>query len=381
MSERSRRGRLVAVTSAAVIALSLLGTGTASAGGGQHDGGSGSPGTPTTVATGLANPRQLSFTPRGDLLVAEAGTGGAGPCRTSPEGGNECFGTSGAITKIDSRGRQSRIIIGLPSFAGEGTGTFAIGPSDVQAIGWNVSILIGLGSDPAKRAALPAPGQQMGTLIQTTKNYSTFRTIADLAEHETDTNPIDDPDSDPVGMLYDRGTYVVADAGGNTVVKVNPGGRMRTLAALPDKPEGAPRDQQYQAVPTSVATVGYDGAYYVSQLTGFPFPKGAANIFKIDPRHPKADPKVYATGLTNVTDLAFNGRDLYAVQISTEGLLNGPIGSVVKVKPGGTVPADHTIIAGGLFAPYGIAIKNNNAYVTTDSISRDTGTVVKIRLP
>ncbi|HEY7814353.1 MAG TPA: hypothetical protein VIC62_14015, partial [Nakamurella sp.] len=60
------------MTSAVVIALSLLGTGTAIAGGGQHGGGSGSPGTPTTVASGLANPRQLSFTPWGDLLVAEA---------------------------------------------------------------------------------------------------------------------------------------------------------------------------------------------------------------------------------------------------------------------------------------------------------------------
>ena len=69
-----------------------------------------------------------------------------------------------------------------------------------------------------------------------------------------------------------------------------------------------------------MATKGRDGAYYVSQLTGFPFPKGAANIYRVDPRTGRTN--VYASGLTNVTDLAFDGRTLYAVQISTEGLLH-----------------------------------------------------------
>ncbi len=65
-----------------------------------------------------------------------------------------------------------------------------------------------------------------------------------------------------------------------------------------------------------MATKGHDGAYYVSQLTGFPFPKGAANIYRIDPRNGRKT--VYASGLTNVTDLAFRGRTLYAVQLATK---------------------------------------------------------------
>ena len=381
-----QRGRLAALTSAAVIGLSLLGALPAGAGGGHHGGDPGSPpGTQTTIATGLDNPRQLSFTPWGELLVAEAGKGGDGPCRPSPEGGTECFGASGAVTKIDSRGRQSRIITGLPSFGGEGTGASAIGPSDVLAVGRNIAILIGLGTNPANRNGLPAPGQQMGTLIQTTKNYSTFRTIADIAAFEAKKNPIDDPDSDPVGMLYDNGHYVVADAGGNTVLSANKGGNIRLLAKFADLMVDAPpflglppgTQIPMQAVPTSVAAKDHDGAYYISQLTGFPFPTGAANIFKIDR---KGTVTTYASGLTNVTDLAFDGRNLYAVQISTQGLLNGPTGSVVKVKPGGTAPADHTTIAGDLFAPYGIAIKNNNAYVTIGAVAPGAGQVLKIQL-
>jgi hypothetical protein len=78
-----------------------------------------------------------------------------------------------------------------------------------------------------------------------------------------------------------------------------------------------------------------------------------------------------------VTDLAFDGRTLYAVQISTEGLLTGPTGSVVKIWPGGS---QHTTVAGGLFAPYGIAISKGNAYVTTGAVAKDVGEVLRIRL-
>jgi len=133
-----------------------------------------------------------------------------------------------------------------------------------------------------------------------------------------------------------------------------------------------------QAVPTSVAVKGHDGAYYVSQLTGFPFPKGAANIYRINPRSGKRT--VYASGLTNVTDLAVRGRTLYAVQISTDGLLTGTTGSVVKVKRGGATPTDHKPLASALPAPYGIAIKGHSAYVTTNSTEKNTGEVIRIRL-
>ena len=112
------------------------------------------------------------------------------------------------------------------------------------------------------------------------------------------------------------------------------------------------------AVPTSIVR-GRDGAFYVSQLTGFPFEPGDANIWRVVPGR---QPTVYASGLTNVTDLAF-ARDgsLYAVEIASEGLLNDPIGSLVKVNPGAS---EHEVIAGGLFAPYGVAIDRDVAYVT-----------------
>ena len=383
MQRRSHRLRLAALTSAAVIGLGLVGS-TPALAGGNHSGGN-----PKVVARGLDNPRQLSFTKSGDLLVAESGEGGSAPCRTGPEGGIVCFGTTGAITRISSHGRQSRIITGLPSLADQGTGGSATGPSDVAAVGRGVAVLIGLGGTPEVRSELPRAGRRMGTLIQTTSSHRSFRTVADLAAWEGANNPVEDVDSNPVGLLADHGKFVVADAGGNTVLKVGDRGRIRLLATfpngvaaappfppIPNVPPGTPIPMQ--AVPTSVATRGHDGAYYVSQLTGFPFPKGAANIYRIDPR--SGEKTVYASGLTNVTDLAFRGRSLYAVQLSTEGLLNGPIGSVVTVKPGATAPADHPVVVSGLPSPYGIAIRGDQAYVTTHSTEKDAGEVIRIRL-
>ncbi|MPZ94891.1 MAG: ScyD/ScyE family protein [Propionibacteriales bacterium] len=165
------------------------------------------------------------------------------------------------------------------------------------------------------------------------------------------------------------GDYVVADAGGNALLEVEDDDDIETLAVFPDQTSGG---ATFQAVPTSVAK-GPDGAYYVSQLTGFPFIPGAANIWRVEEGEA---PEIYAEGLTHVTDLAFNDGDLYAVQISDTGLQTGLDGSVVKVNPDG----GHETVIDGLFAPYGIAFRKDHAYVTTCAVCTDTGQVVKANL-
>jgi hypothetical protein len=79
----ARRGHRTLLTLAVTVA--LVGAAVAPA---QAHGGHGHPApSPTRVASGLDNPRQLSFGTAGDLYVAEAGAGGSGPCMTGPEGG------------------------------------------------------------------------------------------------------------------------------------------------------------------------------------------------------------------------------------------------------------------------------------------------------
>ena len=87
---------------------------------------------------------------------------------------------------------------------------------------------------------------------------------------------------------------------------------------------------------------------------------------------------MYASGLTNVTDLAFaHDGSLYAVEIASNGLLEEPIGALVKVTPGAS---QHETIAGGLFAPYGVALDEGSAYVTTCAVCVGEGEVIRIPL-
>src|SRR5690348_14963656 len=71
------------------------------------------------IATGLNNPRGLSFGPEGGLYVAEAGSGGAGPCIVNSNNVLVCYGATGSITRItlDDVPSQTRIVTGLPSLA------------------------------------------------------------------------------------------------------------------------------------------------------------------------------------------------------------------------------------------------------------------------
>jgi hypothetical protein len=345
------------------------------------------PPAPQEVAGGLDNPRQLSFH-NGRLFVAEAGVGGTAPCFEGPEGpaGPElCFGATGAITRI-YHGRQQRVVRNLPSLAEEG-GFAALGPADVSVVHRNrFAVTIGLGADPAVREDLPRLGKRlMGTIATGRLWTKTPRVAADLAAYEARTDKDGaGPDSNPTGLIRRHGGFVATDSGANTLVRAGTRGWVKALTvfgspgAAPDPFDPTAPDIEIQPVPTSVA-VGPDGAFYVSELTGFPFVPGLARIYRVVPGMPT---QVYATGLTNVTDLAWHGDHLYAVQIADEGILNAPedappMGSLVHVVPGET---EHEAVAGPFPAPYGVAIRHDKAYVTTCSVCPDAGAVVKVPL-
>ena len=325
------------------------------------------------VAEGLDNPRGIDIDPSGAIYVAEAGRGGAGPCVDGPEG-RACLGNTGAVTRI-AYGHQRRVVRGLPSFAGEGTGAGASGPQDVDVAGFGFGTFVtGLGADPADRDALGAPAAGLGRLYGFTP-FGRVHRIADLAGFEGQADPDGQgADSNPTSVLNVRHGFVAVDAGGNDLLRVSPRGSVSTIAVFPNHPLDVPGfPPEYQAVPTAVAK-GPD-AYYVSQLTGFPFPVGGANIYKVKPG--KA-PQVYASGLTNVTDLAF-GRDgsLYVVQIAKNGLLSGdPAGEVIKIARNGKRTS---VASEGLVEPYGVAIgRRGEIYVTNHSTSAGEGQVVRV---
>ena len=347
------------------------------------------------VASGLDNPRGLDFGPWGALYVAEAGRGGDGPC-IEGEGGTVCAGASGAITKI-WHGKQRRVLEDLPSIAAEGSpatpespevlaGSDALGPNDISFSGFRAYFPVGLGGDPALRDELGALGPDFGQLYKASP-FGRVRAVADLAAFEAAENPDQDqpngaePNSNPASVLARPGHQYVVDAGGNDLLKVGPTGRIRALAVFPERivpaPPGFPEPEiSMQAVPTAVVR-GPDHALYVSQLTGFPFPMGGANIYRVDKRG--GEPEVYASGFTNVTDLAF-GPDgsLYVVEIATNGILSGdPTGALKRIAPDGSVSDD--LANGELVAPYGVTVsRKGRIYVSTHSTEPGAGEVVRV---
>ena len=340
------------------------------------------------IVKGLDNPRGLNIGPDGGLYVAEAGSGGSGPCGPGPEG-ERCYGTTGAITRIDLRTADARrVVTGLPSLAS--AGAFATGPQDVsfQGLG-NGFFTIGFGGDPRLREAQFGPaGAALAHLARATPDGS-WRLTADLGDFEADENPTgDEVDSNPYGVLALPGRQVVADAGANALIEVFASGSIIPLATFPNRDVPAPPFLglppgtliPMDAVPTTVV-VGPDGDYYVGQLTGFPFPVGQAKVYRV-PRH-GGTPEVYAEGFTAIIDIAF-GRDgsLYVLEIAANGLLaafgaDDWTGALIRVRPNGTRTE---LAAGALTAPGGVAIDRDGAlYVTNKSIYSDAGEVVKIQ--
>lgn len=244
------------------------------------------------VARGLDNPRGLAFGLRGELYVAEAGRGGAGPCQATAEGGTVCSGGSGAVTVVEF-GRQWRVVSNLPSTATL-AGTRAVGPSDV-AVG---------------------PG---GELVHVTG-----------------------ADGGPVAMaISDRGRVVV-DPGRNALVRVGPRGRAQTIATFPRR---AVDTWSGIAVRRSVSAVaaGPDGAWYVGETTGTTEP-GAARIWRVEAGR---SPRPYATGFTGVVDLAWSPQGLLYV-LEPDALIEIDVdGSRRVITPPGLVSPGGLAVRGG----------------------------------
>jgi hypothetical protein len=346
------------------------------------------------LASGLDSPRHLAFGSRGDLFVAESGRGGSGPCFVGGEG-PACMGATGAVTKIDRWGRQSRIARGLASYANTPGNTNAIGPHGIAVLGANrVFVTNGGPTEPKDASGSPISRDTLaaqnpvadlfGRLLRV-KHHGQIRKIADLWAFERDVNPdavVGNPavDSNPVDVLFDRGRFVVADAGGNAIDVVNHKGRVSNLAVFANRlvpnPFGGP-DIPMQAVPTSVV-VGPDRQYYVSQLTGFPFPPGGANVYRVNPRTGAVT--VFASGFTNIMDLAFgkNGT-LYVLEIDHDGLLSGSTdGGLFAVSRDGT-KRQIALAPGSLTMPGGIAVGRDALYVTNNAGSPGGGQVLRIR--
>src|SRR5215212_6007262 len=352
-----RGGEMTRIGLAVVLALAL-GLGLSQAGT------TAAQGARTVVVGGLDSPRGLAFGPDGKLYVAEAGSGGDEPSAWVPPFQTAKIGTSGRILRVDG-GQATAVASGIQSVA-LGPASEVVGPQEIAFIGSTMYALVGQAN------ALPTGTQTFSLLVKVGADGKT-ETVADLGKYERDNNPDGTvPDSNPFGLVAGPdGNLYVADAGGNDVLKVTPGGEVSTVHAWRDNP-----------VPTSLA-FDRQGRLNVAFLSGAPFVPGSSRLERIS----GSSTEVVVPNLTMVVDMeAGPDGNMYVLQYSAEFVLAPPppghrpnSGRVLRVGANGLEE-----MAGGLNFPTKMVFGPDGAlYVTNNAVHAPAkgGEILKLTLP
>jgi hypothetical protein len=245
----------------------------------------------TVVASGLTNPRGMTWGADGTLFVALAGNGGTSPAvgeplppPTGPEVGG---GPSAAVAQIGADGCPIALATGLPSSL-DRIAT-VVGVSDVAILGDQLYALVAGGGGSHGN-----PDQPAG--LYRILADGTFEVVVDLGAW-VKANPIAHPaEVEPDGQWYameaapDGSALWILEANGGQVVTVTPDGVVTRVA---DLSEGHP-------VPTGLA-LAPAGGVYVGFLTPAPFLDGTS---RVDHVAPDGTVVTVWTGLTMVTGLA-----------------------------------------------------------------------------
>ncbi len=396
----------------------------------------------TVIADGISNARGAAFGSDGNLYVGEPGIGGNGKCQPTPTLFDPiCAGNTGSVVKITPDGKQERIFNNFQSIAEQPSANGAAGPQGLQFDSQgNAYLLTGLVGHPgfrdlelntlanqylipeAQLGSFPRfpPNQVFNTsnlakLFKADLETEQLTEIFDFGRFEIINNP-DNQDvvSNPYELTIGGNTAYVIDAGGNTAYKIKLDGSDITAIPLPKKlinnpdfpplPPGVeippglvevpasalaegqpsvgagqiPAQILVQSVPTGAA-IGLDGALYVGEYLGFPYPEGQARIFRIGDDN---QPQVFADGFTHITDLTFDkDGNLLVLQFSDQSQWKGDLqnlpSSLIQLAPDGT----RTIVAAGegLVSANGITIDpDNQIYVTTRGVGPKLGQIVRV---
>jgi hypothetical protein len=210
-------------------------------------------------------------------------------------------------------------------------------------------------------------------------------------------------ESNPYGLaILPSGDALVADAAGNDLLRVTPGGVVTTIALFDVEtvstshlpPElGLPPTIESEAVPTTV-TIGADGWLYVGELQGFPFRPGTSHVWRIDPdaagvvcsvEDPDPGCSIHGANFTAIQDIAFgrHDRSLYVYELAAEGVLafeegfaTGEFPSAVLLKVKGGKRSE--LAAGQLSEPGGVVASRRGHVFVTDGVFSD-GRLVRVR--
>lgn len=323
--------------------------------------------------TNLNGPRGLILNAAGNLVIAEQGTG------MNDSRLLEAIDLN-ADGDADDEGELTEIATGLPSvLGGAPESSDRAGVSGVtQTTDGTYWLVVGGGM---ATGGLPMPPfSTLGRIVN-----GAYEVVADLGQYEMDNDPdADGPDSNPYDLTVgDDGYLYVSDAGANAVLRVNPEtGDITPYFILPNVPNplfdqglGGPT---MDPVPTGLA-FGIDGALYVSFLTGFPFPQGAAFFVRLADLNSDGDAMdsgesfLVSGGLSALTDITFDLEGTpYLVEFSTNFLGDNVPGRLIQYAPTGNVE-----IAIDLVTPTALVVSESNVFISEES----TGMVSQLPMP
>jgi hypothetical protein len=327
----------------------------------EGEGGPGLPPLPegaTIIAEGLYNPGNLAFGPDGTLYIAETGVAGGG--EEPPAGTPDPNATPvqappppvpPRVSQVAPDGTQSVL---TDAFGGVGIAVY------------NGEVFASTGGSSVSMGMIPLPAEN--TVSAVSIETGETRVVASLGEYEVDNNP-DETDVNPnlYGLdITDAGEIYVADAGGNTLYKVDAAtGAYELFAIVPDLTvlTGAEPDPEFgarQPVPTSV--VIDDGGFINVGLLAEGWEGPGILAYAPDGTY-----TVGVSGLSMTVSAAL-GPDglLYVSQLTADfsGEMPAP-GNVFRINADGTIEA----VVEGLFFPHGIAFDaEGNLYIAVNSI-------------
>lgn len=233
----------------------------------------------SVFASGLKNPVGLAFDETGNLWVAEMGTGMS----------------DGRVSVITNQGDVFPFVTGLPS---DIINDEISGPNRILFDNNNsILILIGEGTDSLSGSAVR---MDLSTYLpgDTSFTRNDILEVIDISDYVLSQGYAE---SNPYDIISGPGTdYFIVDAAANAIVKMERITYHKSIfAEFPDLQNntgiGPP---MINTVPTGI--VELRDTFYVSALTGFPFPDSLADLYAV---MPDGDVSVHTRGMQTLVDV------------------------------------------------------------------------------